>query len=406
MNIRIMLTAALVGAGMTASVAAAERADRLIVLAQSDTGVTSEFTLATPIAQAELEVENARAALRSAMAGNGNVREARRALRRALKRLDQARKNPDEPLPPLEEASETVEATTPATGIPAEEETAQVVEEVVETEGNRTIVRRGSQLEVQHDDSARLEVGSARRLQEINPDGTKTTTVIRPNGTRIVTVRDADGEIVERSRQSRNRGVEILIGGGPRQQGPALDLHISLPQLEITIPQRDYVVESESASDRQIEQALIAPPVERVERSYSLREIRQSGRLRNKLRRIDVDTVTFEFGSAAVPPDQIRRMERIGRALSRTLARNPDEVFLLEGHTDAVGADLSNLALSDRRADSVAQILTFYFSVPSENLITQGYGEQFLKIPTAGPERENRRVTLRRITPLLRGVTF
>jgi outer membrane protein OmpA-like peptidoglycan-associated protein len=39
--------------------------------------------------------------------------------------------------------------------------------------------------------------------------------------------------------------------------------------------------------------------------------------------------------------------------------------------------------------------------VPPENLVTQGYGKQFLKIPTAGPERRNRRVTVRNIAPLL-----
>jgi hypothetical protein len=41
--------------------------------------------------------------------------------------------------------------------------------------------------------------------------------------------------------------------------------------------------------------------------------------------------------------------------------------------------------------------------VPAENLTSQGYGEQYLKIPTDGPERRNRRVTIRRITPLLNG---
>jgi OmpA-OmpF porin, OOP family len=41
--------------------------------------------------------------------------------------------------------------------------------------------------------------------------------------------------------------------------------------------------------------------------------------------------------------------------------------------------------------------------VPPENLTTQGYGEQHLKVPTDGPERANRRVTARRITPLLSG---
>ncbi|MHA1549371.1 MAG: OmpA family protein [Alphaproteobacteria bacterium] len=408
MKILIMTATVLFGAGLVTAPLVAQSESKQIVLAQSDTDVFSETDVIDSVTQAEHEVDVARAALRAAMAGNGNVREARRALRRALRRLDQARENPDQPLPPLETPSETVEVSPkiddgpPPLPVQVPEEVAPEV--VVETEDNRIIVRRGSQLEVRHDDTARLESGGARRLQQVNPDGTTTTTIVRRNGTRIVTVRDDNGEIIERSRHRRNGAVEFLIGGAAQQPAaPVFDLHISLPQLEISIPQRDYVVESESASDRQLEQALIAPPVEQVERSYSLREIRRSGRLRNKLRRIDIDTVTFEFGSAAVPRDQIRRMERIGRVLSRTLARNPEEVFLIEGHTDAVGADLSNLALSDRRADAVAQILTFYFSVPSENLITQGYGEQFLKIPTAGPERENRRVTLRRITPLLRG---
>ena len=41
------------------------------------------------------------------------------------------------------------------------------------------------------------------------------------------------------------------------------------------------------------------------------------------------------------------------------------------------------------------------FGVPIENLVTQGYGKQFLKVETEAPERLNRRVAFRRITPLL-----
>ena len=43
------------------------------------------------------------------------------------------------------------------------------------------------------------------------------------------------------------------------------------------------------------------------------------------------------------------------------------------------------------------------FDIPPENLTTQGYGEQYLKVQTQEASRENRRVTLRRITPLLTG---
>ena len=57
--------------------------------------------------------------------------------------------------------------------------------------------------------------------------------------------------------------------------------------------------------------------------------------------------------------------------------------------------------LSDRRAESVANVLSEQFEVPPENLVTQGYGEQFLKVPTEAAERLNRRVAVRRITPLM-----
>jgi OmpA-OmpF porin, OOP family len=90
-------------------------------------------------------------------------------------------------------------------------------------------------------------------------------------------------------------------------------------------------------------------------------------------------------------------------SLNRAIEVNPREVFLIEGYTDAVGSDVDNLSLSDRRAESVAIVLTQQFGVPAENLSTQGYGKQYLKVPTDGPERANRRVTVRRITPLLTG---
>jgi outer membrane protein OmpA-like peptidoglycan-associated protein len=78
-------------------------------------------------------------------------------------------------------------------------------------------------------------------------------------------------------------------------------------------------------------------------------------------------------------------------------------VFLIEGHTDAVGNDVDNLSLSDRRAQSAAELLTQQFNVPAENLTSQGYGKQYLKEQTDGPSQINRRVTVRRITPLLNG---
>jgi outer membrane protein OmpA-like peptidoglycan-associated protein len=94
----------------------------------------------------------------------------------------------------------------------------------------------------------------------------------------------------------------------------------------------------------------------------------------------------------------------MAKAIQRVLSRRPNEVFLIEGHTDAVGQDLDNLTLSDRRAESVAVILTETFQIPPENLVTQGYGEQYLKVQTQDASRLNRRVAVRRIGPLLAGL--
>ena len=60
-----------------------------------------------------------------------------------------------------------------------------------------------------------------------------------------------------------------------------------------------------------------------------------------------------------------------------------------------------NLALSDRRAESVALALTEFFDVPPENMVIQGYGESNLKVRTLESEPANRRAVVRRITPLL-----
>jgi outer membrane protein OmpA-like peptidoglycan-associated protein len=49
----------------------------------------------------------------------------------------------------------------------------------------------------------------------------------------------------------------------------------------------------------------------------------------------------------------------------------------------------------------VATALTNVFDIAPENMETQGYGEQYLKVETQEPERENRRVAIRRITPLV-----
>jgi outer membrane protein OmpA-like peptidoglycan-associated protein len=143
------------------------------------------------------------------------------------------------------------------------------------------------------------------------------------------------------------------------------------------------------------------PPIQPVVDIYTVEEVQHSARLRDMMPRVDLDNILFAFGSAEISDDQIPALEEVANAMLAILEEDPSEVFLIEGHTDAVGTFEANLLLSDRRAESVAIALTNVFGIPPENLVTQGYGERFLKVATQEPEQLNRRVTMRRITPLV-----
>ena len=78
---------------------------------------------------------------------------------------------------------------------------------------------------------------------------------------------------------------------------------------------------------------------------YTLDEILYSPAVRQRMPSIDLDTINFETGSAEILPDQAAKLQVIADGLNRAIERNPREVFLIEGHTDAVGSDEDNLCL-------------------------------------------------------------
>ena len=277
---------------------------------------------------------------------------------------------------------------------------------VVIREPGRTIVRQDNRTIIRHDETERFRRFSGGNVRSERRGNEVVTVTQRPGGVTIVTVVDADGRLIRRARRL-NDGREIIIidnsfgGRPPPQRGYFVDI---APPV-IRIPRDRYIVEAEQANEELIYQALTAPPVDYVERAYTLDEVRYSPNLRARMPAVDIDTINFESGSWEVTPDQIARLSVIANAIRRAIGANPNEVFLIEGHTDAVGSDVDNLSLSDRRAELVASVLTQDFQIPPENLTTQGYGEQYLKVQVEGPSRQNRRVTARRITPLLSGET-
>jgi OOP family OmpA-OmpF porin len=257
---------------------------------------------------------------------------------------------------------------------------------------------------IRHNEEDRFRYG-ARDIQTQQVGSDTRSIVVRPDGSQIVTITGRDGQLLRRIRRDRDGREIIIIDNSYRDPRAVGGFYVDLPPPIIRIPYNRYIVEADQAPPELIYETMEAPPVDRIERRYSLDEIRYSPSVRQLMPSIDLNSINFETGSWEIPPDQAAKLQAIADGLNRAISRNPREVFLIEGHTDAVGNDVDNLSLSDRRAESAANLLTQQFQVPAENLTSQGYGAQYLKEQTSGPSRINRRVTIRRITPLLNGGT-
>jgi len=265
----------------------------------------------------------------------------------------------------------------------------------------RVIVRDKGRTFIRHDESWRFR--KAREIKrERRKDGTWLIVTAGLAGALIYALQDDDGRVIRRSRRDRDGREFVLFDDRRSYHGDSYDVrYIDLPPPVVRIPRNRYIVEYDGASADDLYEALDAPPIEDLGEGYSLDEVRQNYGILERMRRVDLSTVNFDFASWEVDSSEFPKLEGMARAMQRILDRSPNELFLIEGHTDAVGSEIDNLSLSDRRAETVAAILSDEFGIPPENLTTQGYGEEHLKEFTDEPSWVNRRVAVRRITPLL-----
>ena len=232
-------------------------------------------------------------------------------------------------------------------------------------------------------------------------------TITRPDGVKVVTIYDRNGDILQRSRFDRD-GREIVLAyfddarASDREQWR--DPGDDLPPLQLQVPVRNYVLDADQSDAGRIQLFLSQPPVEPVQRLYSISEVERSARLRDIVPRVEIGNLTFDTGSATLGSDQVGALGNVASAILALLQKNPAETFLIEGHTDAVGSDASNLVSRTTVRGRLLRVLTDAYHIPPENLATQGYGAHYLKIQTDGPEVLNRRVVIRRITPLVTNV--
>jgi outer membrane protein OmpA-like peptidoglycan-associated protein len=86
--------------------------------------------------------------------------------------------------------------------------------------------------------------------------------------------------------------------------------------------------------------------------------------------RVELHGIYFDFGKATIRPES----EPVLREIAAALLHNPAWTINVEGHTDNVGDDATNLDLSRRRADAVKQALVERHRVVASNLTTAGFG--------------------------------
>jgi len=262
--------------------------------------------------------------------------------------------------------------------------------QVVSKSDDRVVVLENGRYRVIRDDNQLIERPGSTVRRETFDDGSTRTTVTRDNGVQIVTIRDSELRVLRRIRIDQDGNRTVLIDDTADVE-PVEVTELPDPIEEADIP---YVSDSD-----ELRAAL--DNAARNDRRFALYQVRGIERVRKLAPAIDLDAINFRTGSAVIDPQEAEELSALGNLIRSYVEENPGELFLVEGHTDAVGNAAYNLALSDRRAESVALALTEYFDVPPENLVVQGYGESDLKVRTLSDERANRRAAVRRITPLV-----
>ena len=102
----------------------------------------------------------------------------------------------------------------------------------------------------------------------------------------------------------------------------------------------------------------------------------------------------FEYGS-----DQLAESARLSlMKLGFLIQKNPDSLFIIEGHTDSFGGEEFNLELSLRRANAVVGWLRESLGLGSDRIQAMGMGKSKPIVSINGSVEEqgmNRRVEIK-----------
>jgi outer membrane protein OmpA-like peptidoglycan-associated protein len=127
----------------------------------------------------------------------------------------------------------------------------------------------------------------------------------------------------------------------------------------------------------------------RKSRSLSMGEREEIADIASTKPNIDLD-IQFDYNSADIRTASMPSVQALGQALSNPSLKG--SVFVVAGHTDAIGGEAYNMGLSERRADTIKSYLVSKFGIAGSDLVTVGYGKDKPKDANAPMDPINRRV--------------
>jgi hypothetical protein len=167
-------------------------------------------------------------------------------------------------------------------------------------------------------------------VTETYKDGSTRTVVQRADGTEVVTIRDASGRVLRRVAYDRAGNPIVLID----DLAPEERIDIT----ELPKPKPDRVTISTADEDAALKAELAALEAEAWAASSACARSARSAKCARWPPRSRWTTSPSIPARAAIKATEARKLADIGRLMQELLAANPAEVFLIEGHTDAVGS--------------------------------------------------------------------
>jgi OOP family OmpA-OmpF porin len=107
--------------------------------------------------------------------------------------------------------------------------------------------------------------------------------------------------------------------------------------------------------------------------------------------------IEFDTDKAVVKDNYYNEVKKVADFMKEF----PDTNVTIEGHTDSVGSQQYNQALSERRASSVRQYLIDKFGMDGSRISAVGYGED---LPVATNDTEEGRQKNRRVDAVMEAV--